>query len=79
MGSSLAHDVGEAQRHKHRRNSTSDEALQQSVNQTKSKSEYRIWVGNILPDVNTYKTEIQNQDHPQLRGGGGQPPETLPD
>jgi hypothetical protein len=36
MGSSLAHDVREAQRHKHRRNSAADEALQQSVNQTKS-------------------------------------------
>ncbi len=36
MGSSLTHDVGEAQRHKHRRNPTADEALQQSVNQTKS-------------------------------------------
>jgi hypothetical protein len=36
MGSSLAHDVREAQRHKYRRNPTADEALQQSVNQTKS-------------------------------------------
>jgi hypothetical protein len=36
MGSSLAHDVREAQRHKYSRHSTADEALQQSVNQTKS-------------------------------------------
>jgi hypothetical protein len=61
MGSSLAHDVREAQRHEYRRNPTADEALQQSFNQTKTNitdSELMIRI-RILPVMNTQQIRIR--------------------